>query len=80
MNDGDAWFVRSAGGLSYFPVRWPGWLLLLGFIAAVMGLPALLPGGVWLYAGLIVILTIGFVVTTVRTSRPAATGGNGDGR
>jgi len=42
MRDDDAWFVRGRIGYSFLPVRWPGWLALWLYVAAVAGLTVLL--------------------------------------
>lgn len=66
----DAWFAKSATGLSYRPVRWPGWLVLGIYIAALIGLTVLLPRHMLLFHALVAILTVALLVITVRTSRP----------
>ncbi|GAA3723717.1 hypothetical protein GCM10022268_34910 [Sphingomonas cynarae] len=69
MRNDDAWFVRSAIGYSFRPVRWPGWLLMAGYIAMVMlltWLPARLD---ILRVALIVIATIAVVIVAARTAR-----------
>ncbi len=69
MRNDDAWFVRSPVGYSFLPVRWPGWLLMAGYVATVM-LLTWLPARLDVLRGaLIVIATIAVVIVTTRTAR-----------
>lgn len=69
MRDDDAWFVRGRIGYSFLPVRWPGWLALGLYVAAVAGLTVLLPHRRSLFHALLAILTVLLLVITVRMSR-----------
>lgn len=69
MRNDDAWFVRSAIGYSFRPVRWPGWLLIAGYMATVMALVRLPARLDVLRHALFVIVTIAVVIITARTAR-----------
>lgn len=71
MRDDDAWFVKSRIGYSFFPVRWPRWLALGVYIAALAGLTVLLPRHMLLFQALVAILTLALVAIAVHTSREA---------
>ncbi len=42
MRNDDAWFVKSATGFNYRPVRWAGWVVLAVYVAAILALTPLL--------------------------------------
>ncbi len=69
MRNDDAWFVRSAIGYSFRPVRWPGWLLMAGYVATVTLLTWLPTRLDVLRGALIVIATIAVVIVAARTAR-----------
>ena len=71
MPNDDAWFVKSRTGYSFLPVRWPGWLALGIYIAALAGLTVLLPRHMLLFHTLVAIITLALVAIAVHTSRPA---------
>ncbi len=71
MPNDDVWFVRSRIGYSFWPVRWPGWLLLAGYVL-VMHLLALWPPGLTASRiAVVMVITVALAVIAARTSRRA---------
>lgn len=69
MRDEDAWFAPKRFGLGFRPVRWPGWLLTIGYAATVIGLTHAPIRPDWLRLVLIATLSAGFLIVAIRTSR-----------
>jgi hypothetical protein len=68
MSD-DAWFAPKRYGIGGVPIRWQGWALIIGFVAALVALTFAFRGQpIRLIAGVIP-LTLTFVVIAARRTR-----------
>lgn len=69
MSDDGDWFAPKHYGIGGVPIRWQGWALIIGFVAALSGLVVAFRGKpVRLIAALIPV-TLAFVVIAARRTR-----------
>lgn len=70
MHDGPIWFAPKSHGLgSGLPIAWQGWVLLLGFLAASIGVAMFFAGRPLVMLAILTLLTIVFVVIAMKTTR-----------
>jgi len=69
MDEEDAWFVRGRIGYSFLPARWPGWVVIAGYVVTVHLLTLLPERLTSLRWTLIAIVTVGVIVIAHRTAR-----------
>ena len=73
FEEGDWFAAKKLGYGAGLPIAWQGWAFLLGFLAIVIGIGVLIDGGTLVEMaigiGLIVLLTIPFVMVVKRRTR-----------
>jgi hypothetical protein len=70
VSEGPEWFAPKRYGYgSGFPIRWEGWLLLAGFLAAAFAVSAMFDDKPLVATAIIVPLTAVFLVICARTTR-----------
>jgi hypothetical protein len=70
MSEGPEWFAPKRYGYgSGLPLSWQGWVLMIGFIALVIGLAEHFAQRPSLLVGILAPLTIVFMVICAKTTR-----------
>lgn len=82
MNERPEWFAPKRYGYGAgLPISWQGWLVLLGFLAVVIGSSILLaPLSIVAYLSLVLPLTLAFVWIASKTTRGGWRWRGGDDR
>jgi hypothetical protein len=69
MNGDEAWFAPKRYGIGGVPIRWQGWALVIGFVAALTALILAFRGQPLQLIAAAIPLTVGFLVIASRTTR-----------
>jgi prolipoprotein diacylglyceryltransferase len=69
MSDDDSWFAPKRYGIGGVPIRWQGWALVLGFVAALAALISAFRGRPLQLIAAVVPLALAFAVIAARTTR-----------
>jgi hypothetical protein len=71
MTEGPQWFAAKTHGYGAgLPIAWQGWVLLLGYLAVVIGGALLFARNrPLLFFSVVIALTVGFVWVTKQTTR-----------
>jgi hypothetical protein len=70
MSDGPEWFAPKRYGYgSGLPISWPGWLLMIGYLALIMGTSVMLRDRPLQLIAVIIPVTAVLMVICARTTR-----------
>ena len=69
MDDEEAWFAPKRFGIGGLPIRWQGWALILGFVAALVALTFAFRGHPLQLIAAVIPLALAFVVIAARRTR-----------
>ena len=70
MSDGPEWFAPKRFGYGTgLPIRWQGWVTLIGFIALVLGLSLLLGRHPGRLIPALMLPILGFILICARTTK-----------
>lgn len=69
MTGDDDWFAPKPYGIGGVPIRWQGWALIVGFVAALVALIFAFRGQPIRLIAALIPLTLAFVVIAARRTR-----------